>query len=206
MWFLYFTNAFQSSILSNLAPFATSSFEAHSLLIVIYIVANSMTAAIYIPLAKMLDLWGRAEGLLLMVGFATMGLIMMAACNSLATFCVAQVFYSIGFGGLIYSIDVITADVSQLKNRGLAYAFTSSPYMITAFAGPKASDDFLNHISWRWGFGAFAIILPFVASPMYGIMKLNLRKAQNKGLMVRERSGRTLVQSILHYIHEFDGE
>jgi hypothetical protein len=91
MWLLYLVNAFQSSILYNLVPFATSSFESHSLLTVIYIVSNSMTAAIYIPLAKMLDLWGRAEGFLVMVAFATIGLIMMAAGNGLATFCAAQV-------------------------------------------------------------------------------------------------------------------
>lgn len=91
MWLLYFVNAFQSSILYNLVPFATSAFETHSELTVIYIVSNSMTAACYIPLAKVLDLWGRAEGFLLMVLFATLGLIMMAASNGLATFCAAQV-------------------------------------------------------------------------------------------------------------------
>ena len=91
MWLLYFVNAMQSSICYNLIPFATSAFESHSLITVINIVANAMTAAIYIPLAKMLDLWGRAEGFLLMVFFSTIGLIMMAACNGIATFCAAQV-------------------------------------------------------------------------------------------------------------------
>ncbi|TGO22451.1 hypothetical protein BPAE_0168g00220 [Botrytis paeoniae] len=204
MWLLYFVNAMQSSICYNLIPFATSAFESHSLITVINIVANAMTAAIYIPLAKMLDLWGRAEGFLLMVLFSTIGLIMMAACNGIATFCAAQVFYSIGFGGLIYSIDVITADVSKLKNRGLAYAFTSSPYIITAFAGPKVSDDYYYNISWRWGFGTFAIILPFVAAPLYFILKTNLKKAKNTGVLIRESSGRTLTENIWHYFVEFD--
>ncbi|KAK5194288.1 hypothetical protein LTR99_002790 [Exophiala xenobiotica] len=204
MWLLYFVNAFQSSILYNLVPFATSDFETHSLLTVIYIVANAMTAAIYIPLAKMLDLWGRAEGFLLMIAFATLGLILMASCGSLSTFCAAQVFYSIGFGGMTYSIDVITADASKLKNRGLAYAFTSSPYMITAFAGAKASDDFYYHYSWRWGFGCFAIILPFVAAPLYFNLKYHLRKAEKQGLLKRAKSGRTLTENIWHYTQEFD--
>lgn len=91
MWMLYLVNAFQASILYNLVPYATSEFSTHSLLTVIAIVANSMTAALYIPLAKVLDLWGRAEGFVLMVGFATLGLIMMAVCKNLATFCAAQV-------------------------------------------------------------------------------------------------------------------
>jgi MFS family permease len=153
MWFLYLTNAFQSSITGNLTPYVTSGFEEHSLLTVISIVSNSMAAAVYIPTAKLLDLWGRAEGFATMVCFATLGLIIMAASTNLATYCAAQVFYTIGFGGMIYCVDVITADSSSLKHRGLAFAFTSSPYIITAFAGPKAAEGFYNNINWRWGFG-----------------------------------------------------
>ncbi|KIV89022.1 hypothetical protein, variant [Exophiala mesophila] len=204
MWLLYFVNAFQSSILSNLTPYVTSNFEEHSLLTVIYIVSNCMAAATYIPVAKILDLWGRAEGFLIMVAFATLGLILMASCNSLYTFCAAQVFYTIGFGGMTYSVDVITSDASKLKNRGLAFAFTSSPYIITAFAGPKASEGFYDNISWRWGFGAFSIILPFVAAPLFIVLKLNLRKAEKQGVLLRRKTDRTIVQSIWHYTKEFD--
>ena len=206
MWLLYFVTAFQASISYNLVPFATSSFKDHSLLTVIYIVSNAMSAALYIPLAKVLDLWGRAEGFLLMVSFATLGLILTAMGNGLSTFCAAQVFYSIGIGGVIYSINVITADASKLKNRGLAFAFTSSPNIITAFAGPKAAEDFYYHVSWRWGFGCFAIISPFVAAPLYLVLKANLRRARKQGLLMREGSGRTLPQTFWHYILEFDGK
>lgn len=204
MFLLYFVNAFQASILYNLTPYVTSAFESHSLLTVIGIVSNAMTAAIYIPLAKMLDMWGRAEGFALMIFFATLGLILMATSNSLSTYCAAQVFYSIGFGGMTYSIDVITADASRLKSRALAYAFTSSPYIITAFAGPNASDDFYYNISWRWGFGTFCIILPIVALPLFIVLKVNLRKAKKQGMLIREPSGRTLLQNIWYYLVEFD--
>ena len=102
-------------------------------------------------------------------------------------------------------MDVITADASQLKNRGLAYAFTSSPYMITAFAGAKASEDFYYKISWRWGFGCFAIIFPIVAAPLYVMLKVNLKKAEKRGLLNTDNSGRTLLQSVWYYAIEFDG-
>ncbi|KAL9945916.1 hypothetical protein D7B24_005225 [Verticillium nonalfalfae] len=204
IWCLYLVNAFQSSILYNLMPFVTSDFESHSLLTVINIVANAMTAAVYIPLAKMLDVWGRAEGFLVMTSFATLGLVLMATCNSLSTFCAAQVFYSIGFGGIIYSVDVITADATSLKNRGLAFAFTSSPYMITAFAGPKAAEGFYENVNWRWGFGCFSIILPCVAAPLFAILKFNLRKAEQQGRILREKSGRTVAQNIWMFVTEFD--
>jgi MFS family permease len=91
IWLLYFVNAFQSSILSNLLPYVTSDFETHSLLNVIYVVADAMTAAVYIPLSKVLDVFGRAEGFLVMTVFATLGLILMAVCHNLPTFCAAYV-------------------------------------------------------------------------------------------------------------------
>lgn len=91
IWFLYFVNAFQSSICYNFIPYLTSDWSSHSLLNVIYIVADSITAACYIPLAKIMDTWGRAEGFLCMTVCATVGLIMMAACHNLPTFCAAYV-------------------------------------------------------------------------------------------------------------------
>ncbi|KAB5580414.1 major facilitator superfamily domain-containing protein [Coniochaeta sp. 2T2.1] len=204
IWLLYFVNAFQGSILYNLIPYATSEFDSHSLVNVIYVVAASMSAATYIPLSKILDVFGRAEGFLLMLVFATLGLILMACSNGIAVFCAAYVFYSIGFGGMTYCVDVITADATHVRNRGLAFAFTSSPYMITAFAGAKAAEGFYENISWRWGFGTFSIVLPVVALPLFFILKYNVKKAKNLGVLGREKSNRTVVESIWFYIVQFD--
>ena len=89
----------------------------------------------------MLDVWGRAEGFLVMVCFATLGLILMAVSHNLATFCAAQVslttvsvgvgtdqefkiFYAVGFSGIIYIVCVLAADATNLRNRGLAFVCT----------------------------------------------------------------------------------
>lgn len=205
MWALYCVNAFQGGINGTLSPYQVSSWEEHSLLTVIYIVSNSMAAAVYIPVAKMLDVWGRAEGFAVLAGISTIGLILSASATSLSTFCAANVFYTIGFSGMIYSIDVITADSSTLKNRAFAYAFTSSPYMISAFTAPLAAEKLYNAIGWRWGFGIFSIVLPCVAVPLFAILRINLSKAKKQGMVVKERSGRTMLQNVIHYIHEFDG-
>ncbi|KAK3070390.1 hypothetical protein LTR53_010556 [Teratosphaeriaceae sp. CCFEE 6253] len=206
MWSLYLLNALQSSITGSLTPYVISGFELHSLIPVIAVVSNVMCGAAYLPIAKTLDLWGRAQGIVLMTCIATLGLVLMATCHDITTYCATQVFYSVGFVGIIYSVDVITSDTSALKNRGLAYAFTSSPYMISAFAGPKAAESFYEQISWRWGFGLFAILLPFVAAPLVITLQLNQRKAMRSGVLLREPSGRAWWQSIWHYIIEFDGK
>ncbi|KAI0402974.1 major facilitator superfamily domain-containing protein [Xylaria palmicola] len=204
IWALYLVNAFQSSILYDLIPYAASDVSSHSLLNVTYIIAGAVSAAVFIPLSRVVDVWGRAEGFLMMIVFATLGLVILASSNSLASLSAGYVFFSIGTSGMTYCVDVITADASELKNRGLAYALTSSPYIITAFAGPKSSEGFYENIGWRWGFGAFAIILPIAAAPLYLILKFNLRKARLQGAMVEEKNNRTLPQTVWFYVKEFD--
>lgn len=104
-----------------------------------------------------------------------------------------------------YAVDVVTADVSTLRNRAFAYAFTSSPYIITAFAGPKVAEQFYYDISWRWGFGCWAIIMPVFAAPLYAMLKWNLHKAEEEGYRIKRPSGRTIWESICHWTIEFDG-
>ncbi|KAB8230831.1 putative MFS siderophore iron transporter [Aspergillus alliaceus] len=204
MWCLYLVNAFQSSITANLSAYVTSGFESHSLIPLIAIVSSVMSAATYMPLAKILNLWDRSIGFLIMVIFSVIGLILSATCTNIATYCASQVFYSIGFAGLIFSIDVVTADTSTLRDRGLAYAFTSSPYIISAYAGPKASEGFYA-TNWRWAYGCFAIVLPVVAAPMFCLLRYNRHLAKKNGLLQkRQSSDRTIVQSIIHYAIEFD--
>lgn len=77
--------------------------------------------------------------------------------------------------------------------------------MITAFAGSRAAAAFLENVNWRWGFGCFAIIVPVVAAPLFIRLKLSLRKAEKEGRFVKEKSGRTLWQSLKKVIIEFDG-
>jgi MFS family permease len=106
---------------------------------------------------------------------------------------------------MTYCVDVITADSSRLKNRGLAYAFTSSPYIITAFAGPKASEDSLNSLSWRWAFGIFAIILPLVASPLFFVLQHNLpRMTQPEEEAVEGQGREALAKRIWTQMQEYD--
>ncbi|KAJ5946776.1 siderophore iron transporter mirB [Penicillium verhagenii] len=174
MWFLYFSNAFESSLSANLDPYVSSAFKDHSLLPVISVVSSVMAGATYLPVAKILNLWDRTVGFVLMLMIATLGMVLMAACNSFELYAAA--------------------------NPSL---FTSSPYIITAFGGPAAADT-IHDKNWRWGYGAWAIILPFVAIPMVVMMQLGKQKAKKNGLVLRQPSGRTWSQSTWHYLIEFD--
>lgn len=225
MFSVYLVRAFQNQITSNLGAFIVSDFEAHSLIPVIGIVSSVMGAATYMTQAKFLNLFDRSYGFLVMSAIAIVGMILSAVCTNIETYCAAQVslqsmldlsfgadcrcgaqvFSSVGFTGMIFSIDVITIDTSSLKDRGLAYAFTSFPYVITAFSGPVAAEKF-RETNWRWGYGIWAIILPVVVMPLFAILQYNKKKARELGVLVEHKSQMTWTQAIVHYTIEFDCE
>jgi hypothetical protein len=76
-----------------MTAYATSEFDSHSLLTVVEIVSGAMTAACYIPLAKGLDLGGRAEGFVLMVSMLVLGIVLQAAAPNLPALCAGRVSY-----------------------------------------------------------------------------------------------------------------
>ncbi|KAI9742682.1 MAG: hypothetical protein M1818_003823 [Claussenomyces sp. TS43310] len=105
---------------------------------------------------------------------------------------------------MAYVLDVFLADTSSLKNRALVFAFSTTPYIATTFIGPRAAESFLETSGWRWGYGTFAIITPFIVLPILYLLWTNQLEAKKAGLLVREPSGRTLSQSIVYYFWEFD--
>jgi uncharacterized membrane protein len=91
MFLLYFVNAFRSAITSNLGAYVVSGFEAHSLIPVIAIVGNVMSAASYMLVAKVLNLFDRSYGFAFMTLLGVVGLILSATCTNIATYCAAEV-------------------------------------------------------------------------------------------------------------------
>lgn len=91
MWFLYFTYAWISAVDGSLSTYVASSFQQHSLSGLPTAIADAFSAAVFLPVAKMMDTWGRAEGFLVMSICATVGLILMASCNSFPVYCAANV-------------------------------------------------------------------------------------------------------------------
>ena len=132
------------------------------------------------------------------------GLIMMAGCNNVETYCAAQVFYWVGYDGMLYVLTVFVADTSSLKNRAMMFAYTTSPYIVTAWIGGPVSTSFLGGAGWRWAYGTFAIVVPVVSAPLIILFTYNLNKAKRVGLLPEREKNRTFFQSLKYYAIEFD--
>lgn len=199
-----FVNAFSSGIVGTLTPYITSDFNSHSLTATTGIVANLVSGLIKLPYAKLMNVWGRPQAFAVMIAIMTIGLIMMAACNSVTTYAAAQVFYSAGYSGIDFTCTIFIADTSSLKSRAFMIALAGSPWLATIWAYGPAAEDILSGIGFRWGLGMWAIIYPAVTVPLCVLFWRFQNKAIKQGLIKREDSGRTLSQSIWHYVKEFD--
>lgn len=160
-----------------------------------------------LPIAKVLDIWGRAEGLMVMIAVQTLGLILYATSTSVVHYAAAAVIYGVGYTGVYYILGVFISDTSRLQNRGLMLAISQLPFICTSFTAPLAVQSILGDSSWRWGFGAFAIAIatPVTLLPLAFTFLHFQRKALKNGIITKEASGRTLKQTVSHYFVEFDG-
>ncbi|KAJ4287286.1 hypothetical protein N0V90_012684 [Kalmusia sp. IMI 367209] len=183
IWWIYFVTSIQEVVLRAMNPYVVSAFRLHSLTAAVGIMSSIIGGLSKIPLAKLLDTWGRPQGLLLSLFVWVMGYIMMAACKNVQTYAAAQVFSSTGSQGVSYCLTVFVADTSTLKNRALMLSFATSPYIITTWLGGPISESVLNGPGWRWAFGIFCIIIPVVVIPLAALFLWNDHKARKMGLI-----------------------
>lgn len=192
--------------MSNLQPFVVSEFSAHSLIPTIGIIASVMSGILKLPIAKLIDSWGRPQGLACVIALATLGLILMAASQNVRTYAAAEVIYQVGISGFTYVLDIIIADTSSLKDRTLAFAFNSSPTLITTFLGPVVANAFLKGSGWRWAFGLSAVLFVVLSLPVLSILIINARKARKLGLLPeRTRNGPWTISKLRQGLIDFDG-
>ncbi|KAJ5589040.1 hypothetical protein N7537_011718 [Penicillium hordei] len=203
IWFIYFVTSIQEVVIRSLNPYVTSAFMLHSLTAATSIMANIIGGLSKIPLAKILDSWGRPQGMSLMLIIWVIGFIMMAACDNVQTYAAAQVFSSVGSQGVSYCLTVFISDTSALKNRALMLSFATSPYIITTWIGGPISQSVLEGPGWRWGFGIFTIIIPVVVAPLCLLFFWNQQKAKKMGLLAPSRGPLTF-STVKQYCIEVD--
>lgn len=194
------------AVQDSLNPYITSNFHQHGLLATVGIVSTIISGCSRLTLAKIIDIWGRVVGFNFMLVLVLVGLVMKATARNMPTYVGANVLYWTGHIGMMYVIDVMLADMTTLRNRMVMFGLNGTPTIASTFAGPRIADLFYTNLDFRWAFGAFAIILVGVCLPVSVIMLFMQRKAVKSGALVIERSGRTAIQSIAHYVVELDRE
>ncbi|KAL2433820.1 MFS siderochrome iron transporter 1 [Exophiala dermatitidis] len=204
IWVITFTTGFQMQVMSPLLPYVYSEFRAHSLIPTASIVSSVVGAVLRLPVAKMLDVWGRALGFGLALLVLTLGIIMMAACDNVVTYCAASVFFFAGYDCMSYVLFVVIADHFSLKTRGIMFGLYNSPWLITTWIGAPVATHFLHGAGWRWAFGTFSIVVPISGLPLLALLIWSDRRAKRWSAASAPAITRTPWQSLKYYWVEFD--
>lgn len=204
IWLIYFVETMLAGVTGALTPYVTSSFRLHSLTPTVSIISSIVGGVTNLTIAKIIDVFGRPHGLLFTLCLGVLGLVMMAACNNVEAYAAAMIFYTVGNNGVQYIMSVFIADTTKLKNRGLMQALMNSASLITGWVSGPIAEGYLAGPGWRWCFGMFTMMVPLVVLPLFGLLMNNYRKAKRLGLVTPRKSGRTPLQSVLHYCREFD--
>lgn len=204
LYLVDFVDFMQNSVDSALNLYVTSDFSSHGLLTVASIMSTALGACIPLTTAKVIDIWGRVEGFAFMLTMVIVGMILKAVCRNVQTYMAAHVLYWAGHIGVLYVVDVMCADMTSLKNRMLIFTINGTPRIAATFAAPKIADLFLKHSTWRWAFGAFAILLVAASIPAMSVMTFMYYKAKKAGIIKKKKSDRTILQSLWFYFIEFD--
>ncbi|GAB1196234.1 hypothetical protein APSETT444_005502 [Aspergillus pseudonomiae] len=94
---------------------------------------------------------------------------------------VAGIFEAIGSTGYALTQQVFVADVTNLVNRGIWSTLPDSLTTVpTLYLGTIVAQRMLDHSTWRWGWGMWAIITPVCAVPLIGTMLVYQRRAPIK--------------------------
>lgn len=204
LYLVTFVDALLGVVQSSLIPYVTSSFSRHGLLATTSVIATIVGGVFALPIAKIIDIWGRCEGFILMVVLVVLGLILKAVSQNVETYAAAHTIYWAGHIGMGYVITIMLADMTTLKNRLLLFGINSTPTIATVFAGSKIADLFYTYVNFRWAFGSFIIILVAFCIPVALVFIWSKRKALKQGIIQPRVHSRTSWQSVKYYVIEFD--
>ncbi|KAH9844677.1 Siderophore iron transporter mirC, partial [Teratosphaeria destructans] len=128
----------ESQTTTNLTVYATSSFSAHALISTVLVVQGVVLSVVKPPMSKVADVFGRVEAFGLSIGLCVAGYVQQAASHNIL-------------------IQIFIADTSDLLNRALVVTLPDVPFLVNVWVGPVLAEAVLEHLTWRWGYGLWAV-------------------------------------------------
>ncbi|CAK32616.1 hypothetical protein CBS63078_8817 [Aspergillus niger] len=162
-------------------PYATASYGLHSVLSSVDILRAVIAAAAQPTAAKIADVFGRVELILVSIFFYTLGTIVEASSSTVEQFAAGAVLYQIGYTAIILLVEVLVADVTSLRSRLLFSYIPTLPFLINTWISGNITGAVLGVTTWRWGIGMFAIIYPICTLPLLMVLYIVYHRAKKDG-------------------------
>jgi SIT family siderophore-iron:H+ symporter-like MFS transporter len=147
-------------------------------------VLRSVIAAAAQPTAaKIADVFGRVEVVVLSIFFYILGTVIEAASKDVESFATGAVFYQVGYTTVIVLIEVIIADITSLRSRLFFSYIPAIPFLINTWVSGDVSQAVLNQTTWRWGVGMWCIIYTVCCIPLVASLMWSSRQARKAGAL-----------------------
>lgn len=169
-----------NSTVSIYNNFAISSFNALSTLASLTTAQTLVSAVIKPPIAQLSNVIGRGWTYVLAIAFYVLSHILMAIAHNVNTYAAGIVLYAVGQSGTNILNDIVVADITTARWRGLALGLSFFPFLVipwmSAFITQAVTAP--GGIGWRWGVGMMCILMPFGASWLVGTLMYFQRRAR----------------------------
>ncbi|KAJ5988473.1 Major facilitator superfamily domain general substrate transporter [Penicillium waksmanii] len=174
-------------------PYATASYGLHSLLATINVLRAVIAAAAQPTAAKIADVFGRVELILISIVFYTVGTIIETFATSVEAFSAGAVIYQVGYTCIMFILEVLVGDVTSSRSRLLFSFIPALPFIINTWISGNLTDAVLKVTTWKWGIGMFAIIYPVCSLPLIAVLFIVRRRAKRTGKLESYKSSLELL-------------
>ncbi|OBT91484.1 siderophore transporter [Pseudogymnoascus verrucosus] len=162
-------------------PLATASFSQHSLLATVTVLRSIIGAAAQPAAAKIADVFGRVELVIIGIFFYALGTIVEAVSTGVSSFAAGAVLYQVGYTVIMLLAEVLIADLTSLRSRLFFSYLPAAPFLINTWVSGDVTAAVLAKAGWRWGVGMWALIFPVCAMPLLITLLLAGRRADRAG-------------------------
>lgn len=151
---------------ASYVPYATSSFQNHSLLATINVIRGVVAAAIQPSTARLTDVFGRVEIFTIAIILNTVGTIVETFSTNVQSFAGGAVLHQLGYTLSILTVEIMIADFTSVRSR-LLFAFVPNwPFLVNTWISGNLTSAVLKTTTWKWGIGMFAILNPVASLPL----------------------------------------
>ncbi|KAI9500849.1 major facilitator superfamily domain-containing protein [Coemansia spiralis] len=174
MFFINFVTSLDSSATSTIQPRMLSDFNALTKVGLIGTVTYLLIAGIRPIFAKISDVFGHLQALLLAMFLHTLGFIVCALARNFSAVFGGTVISVLGQAGYGTLVAIIIADILPIHLRASVAAYVSIPNVTNYYLGVEVGSGLLT--KWHWVYGILAIMAVVCSAPsIFSLYRLDKR-------------------------------
>ncbi|KAJ2813249.1 hypothetical protein H4S07_000832 [Coemansia furcata] len=174
IFFINFVTSLDGSATATIQPKVLSDFNALTRVGLIGTVTYLLIAGIRPIFAKISDVFGHLQALLLAMALHTLGFVICAFSKNFSSIFAGTVISVLGQAGYGTLVAIIIADILPIHLRAAVTAYVSIPNVTNYYLGVEVGNGLYDR--WHWVYGILAIMAVVCSMPsLYSLYRLDKR-------------------------------